>query len=167
MMGNAMRIALLATVVAFAQMGIADGISVVAGGVAFTVPPKGGLMVRKANGKPARVLSFNMRVGGETGKVAAFPDGREDFVRVVEDSAARCVVRADRSLSVRAMEKGAPQVAWDAARLVIDYVFRRDTPGVVVVERLVAKKPFLFFSWNVPTIRLSFQALSTSIVSFR
>ena len=125
-----MRIALFAAVVAFAQMGIADGISVVAGGVAFTVPPKGGLMVRKANGKPARVLSFNMRVGG--------------------DSAARCVVRADRSLSVRAMEKGAPQVAWDAARLVIDYVFKRDTPGVVVVERLVAKKPFLFFSWNVP-----------------
>ena len=150
MTGDAMRIALLAASVALASAGFADGISVSAGGMDFVVPPKGGLMVRKANGKLARVLSFNMRVGGETGKVAAFPDGRDDFVRVVEDSAARCVVRADRSLATRAFEKGAPQVAWDAARLEIDYVFRKDTPGVVVVERLVAKESFTFFSWNVP-----------------
>ena len=145
-----MRILVFAAAAALASAGLADGISVSAGGVDFVVPPKGGLMVRKAGGKLARVLSFNMRVGGETGKVAAFPDGRDDVVRIAEDSAARCVVRADRSLATRAMAKDAPQVAWDAARLVIDYVFRKDVPGVIVVERLVAKKPFTFFSWNVP-----------------
>ena len=32
----------------------------------------------------------------------------------------------------------------------VDYVFRTDVPGVIVVERLVARQPFTFFSWNVP-----------------
>ena len=145
-----MRILMFAAALSLVSAGLADDISVTAGGVEFTVSAKNGLMARQVDGRLKRVLSFNMRVGGEAGQVAAFPDGREDFVRVVEDSAARCVVRADRSLATRAFEKGAPQVAWDAARLEIDYVFRKDTPGVIVVERLVALKPFLFFSWNVP-----------------
>ena len=147
-----MRIMMLAAAFALTLAVLADGISVSAGGVEFVVPAKGGLMVRQPDGRLKRVLSFNMRVGGEAGKVAAFPDGRDDHVTVVEDTSERCVVRADRSLSVRAFEKGAAQTAWDAARLSIDYVFRKDTPGVVAVERLVAKRPFLFFSWNVPTV---------------
>ena len=145
-----MRIAMLVAALSLTSAGLADDISVTAGGVEFTVPAKNGLMVRQPDGRLRRVLSFNMRVGGDTGKVAAFPDWRDDRVTVVEDTSERCVVRADRSLSARAFEKGAAQTAWDAARLRIDYVFRKDTPGVIVVERLVALKPFLFFSWNVP-----------------
>ena len=145
-----MRILMFAAALSLVSAGLADDISVTAGGVEFTVSAKNGLMARQVDGRLKRVLSFNMRVGGEAGKVAAFPDGRDDRVTVVEDTSDRCVVHADRSLSTKAFEKGAVQTAWDEARLCIDYVFRKDTPGVVVVERLVALKPFLFFSWNVP-----------------
>ena len=140
----------LAVAFVFCGTGLAGDIPVSVGGVEFVVPAKGGLMVRKTDGKLGRVLSFNLRVDGEDGKAAAYPDGRNDSIEVVEDTSVRYVVRAYRSLSVRGLERGTASAAWDAAHLRIDYVFRKDTPGVVVAERLVARRPFTFFSWNVP-----------------
>ena len=152
MIGLGLRRALaILSALATASAALAADVLVSAGGVEFVVPEKGGLMVRQADGKARRLLSFNMRVGGEAGKAVAYPDGRNDAVRVVEDTRERCIVRTGRSLSIRAMTAGAVAAPWDDARLDVDYVFRKDTPGVVVVERLVALRSFLFFSWNVPT----------------
>ena len=125
-------------------------VSVKAGGVEFIVREKGAMQVRQPDGRLVRVLSFNLGVGDDTGRAVAFADGRENTVSVVEDTVERCVVRTKRSLSRRSLKKGAVSAPWDAARLDVDYIFRKDTPGVVVVERITALKPFAFFSWNVP-----------------
>jgi hypothetical protein len=128
---------------------IAD-VSVMAGGVEFVVRGKGAMFVRESDGKLVRLLDFNLGVGDDTGRAVAFPDGRENTVEVVEDTAERCVVRTKRSLSRRSLKAGSAAAPWDAVRLDVDYIFRKDTPGVAVVERLTALKPFVFFSWIVP-----------------
>ena len=128
-----------------------EDVRVSCGGADFIVPRTGPLKMVEGN-RTVPLLTFDLRVGGERGKAICRPDGRDDHVCVVEDSDTRCVVRTDRSLSVRDMTSGAEARPYEAARLVVDYVFRKDLPGVVVVERLVARKPLSFFSWHVSPI---------------
>ena len=124
--------------------------TVAAGGMEFVVPARKGLLAVNRGRRRESVFSSNIRVGGGNGKAAAFPDGRDDRLAVLEDSAARCVVRIERSLSIRDMSPGAEAAGWNAARLVVDYVFMKDMPACISAARLVAVEPFTFFSWNMP-----------------
>ena len=128
---------------------LAADVKVSAGGVDFVVPERGPLKVVEG-ARHRQVFSLNMRIGGKDSLASVFPDWREAKLEVVEDSAARCVVRSESSMSIREMANGSKAENWDAGRFFVDYVFDKNVPGVVMVQRLRALKPFSYRSWNVP-----------------
>ena len=107
---------LLASAVAAAD------VKVTAGGVDFLVPERGAL--KTLDGKRQRqVFGLNIRVGGRNGIASAWPDWRDAKMEVVEDTAKRCVVRCESSMSIRESGADAKPEAWDAGKFFVDYVF--------------------------------------------
>ena len=117
-------------------------------GMEFVLPEKGQLQVLKGTSNQ-QLLSYNIRVGLAAGVGAPKFDYADDTVRVVEATPTRIVLRAERSLAVDDWGAGTTY-HWDAARMTVDYVFAKGVPGVIVVQRLKAVKPYSFVSWNVP-----------------
>ena len=76
----------------------------------------------------------------------AFPDGRTAKLSVREVFPEYIIVRGEYSLSVK--KPGEDALPFDAARLAVDYVFRKSLPGVVAVETLKADKPMYFGGWS-------------------
>lgn len=138
---------------------IADGgARVEVRGLVFELPARGRLRLVEG-GDAAFLLSHNIRVAGENGMVAVYEDFRDDRIELTANTPERIVVRCDRSLGLHDYKGDGKKKPWDAARLVTDYVFRKDVPGVVSVSRLIAHRPYFFMSWfttaSVPSARFS------------
>ena len=116
-------------------------------GLVYEIPSRGAPRLVEAGAPNAGLFSHNIRIVAASGMVAAYEDHRDDRDAVLEESSGRIVIRTDRSLGLDDYRNGGKRTPWDAARLVTDYVFRDDAPGVVAVSRLKALKPFVFRSW--------------------
>lgn len=127
----------------------ASDMTIVVGGEKFVVKEGDGRIFRIAEGKSQRVLTRTLRVKTQALSGQASVDGRAVKLSVKEVFPSFTVVRGEYSLSVKNPHgKSAP---FDEARLEIEYLFRKDLPGFVVVETLVAQKPFFFQGWSVAT----------------
>ena len=141
-------IAVLAAVilsVAASSLFAAD-VTVDAGGEKFVVREKDGRIFRIADGKWQRVLSRTLRVRSPEVSGQASPDGRFAKLSVKEVFPSFTIVRGEYSLSVDEAGKTEP---FDDARLILEFLFRKDLPGFVAIETLVADKPFFFGGWSV------------------
>ena len=137
---------------------VGSGARVEVRGLVFELPARGRLRLVE-NGNKSYLLSHNIRVAGKNGMVAVYEDFRDDRIELTANTSERIVIRTDRSLGLHDYKGDGKKTPWDAARLVTDYVFRKDVPGVVTVSRLVAHKPYFFISWfttaSVPSARFA------------
>lgn len=124
-----------------------DALRVETAGLKFVLPEKGRFALVE-NGRQQALFAHNIRVSGPSGPLAAYFDFADDRVTVVEETAVRIVLRAERSLGLNDWLRGV-KTPWSAARMTLDYVFARDVPGVIVVERMKASEPYGFISWNI------------------
>ena len=140
-------IAVLAAVLvsAAASSLFAGDVTVEAGGEKFVVREKDGRIFRIADGKWQRVLSRTLRVRSPEVSGQANPDGRFAKLSVNEVFPSFTIVRGEYSLSVDEAGKAEP---FDDARLILEFLFRKDLPGFVAIETLVADKPFFFGGYN-------------------
>ena len=127
-----------------------EPVEIEAGGVNFVIPACGGPLKTVEGKRHRQVFSLNMRVVGEDGLAEVMPDWKNTSVETVENSSERAVVRTDSAMLIRQMSCKTPPCRWDAARFIVEYVFDKRIPGVVMVQRLRAVKPFSYRSWNVP-----------------
>jgi hypothetical protein len=128
-------------------------VSVDAGGVNFVIPACGGPLKAVEGKRHQQLFSLNLRVVGKEGISAIMPDWKNTAVEIVEDSAERVVVKTESAMLIKPLSvKEAPK-AWNAARFIVEYVFDKKVPGVVMVQRLRAVKPFAYHSWNVPVMK--------------
>ena len=128
-------------------------VNVEAGGVNFVIPAGGGPLKMVEGKRQQQVFSLNMRIVGENGLAAIMPDWKNTTVETVENTAERVVVRTESAMLIRQLNGKESERNWDAARFIVEYVFRRNVPGVVMVQRLRAVKPFAYRSWNVPLLK--------------
>lgn len=126
---------------------VAGDVTVEAGGETFVVQERDGMLFRAVGKNRQRVFARTLRVQTPECSGQAFPDGRTAKLSVKEVFPAYTIVRGEYSLSAR--QPGEDAAQFNAARLTIDYLFRKDLPGVIAVETLKADKPLYFGGWSV------------------
>ena len=126
----------LASSAFFSASAAAEPVNIEAGGVNFVIPDCGGPLKVVEGKRLQQVFSLNMRVVGENGLAAIMPDWKNTSVEMVENSAERTVVRTDSAMLIKQISGDGPARGWDAARFTVEYVFRKNVPGVVMVQRL-------------------------------
>ena len=136
--------AVLASVASFSLF--AGDVTVEVGGEKFVVREKDGRIFRIVDGRQQRVLSRTLRVRSTEVSGQASPDGRFAKLSVKEVFPSFTIVRGEYSLSV---EESGEKKPFDEARLVLEFLFRKDLTGFVAIETLIADKPFFFGGYNI------------------
>ena len=124
----------------------AGDVTVEAGGEKFFIRESDGRIFRLVDGRQQRVLLRTLRVKSPEVSGQANPDGRGAKLTVKEIFPSFTIVRGEYSLSAAAAGKNEP---FGGGRLILEFLFRKDLPGFVAVETLVADKPFFFGGWSV------------------
>ena len=137
---------LAAVILSVATSLFAADVTVDAGGETFFIRESDGRIFRLVDGRQQRVLSRTLRVRSPEVSGQANPDGRLAKLSVKEIFPSFTIVRGEYSLSAAEAGKTEP---FDGARLVLEFLFRKDLPGFVAIETLVADKPFFFGGWSV------------------
>ena len=126
----------------------AADVMVEAGGEKFVVRGSDGRIFRIVGGKRQRVFTRTLRVKTPSVSGQVSTAGILSKLSVKEVFPSFTIVRGEYSLSVKEPGKG-ENAPFDGARLEVEYLFRKDLPGFVATETLVADKPFFFGGWSV------------------
>ena len=126
----------------------ATDVAIEAGGEKFVVSESDGRVFRIAGGKRQRVFSRTLRVKTPAVSGQVVTAGGLSKLSVKEIFPAFTIVRGEFALAAKEPGKGEP-APFDEAKLQVEYLFRKDLPGFVATETLLAEKPFFFGGWSI------------------